>query len=168
LITFLTGGARSGKSSVAVSMASRTGGPVRYIATARAEDEEMERRIEEHRRHRPDGWVVVEVPLEMTEAISSATEEETILIDCITLWISNLMLERTDGEILAEVDRLLDMLTARRAATIVVSNEVGSGLVPMDPIGRRFRDIHGRANQRVASVADEAYLVVAGRLLPLT
>lgn len=168
MITFLTGGARSGKSSLAGSMASQHGEQVRYIATARVDDEEMARRIEEHRLHRPESWVVVEEPIELEAATTAADERETVVIDCVTLWISNLMVERDDAEILERVDDVVDTITRRSASTIVVSNEVGSGLVPMDPVGRRFRDLQGWANQRFAAVADESFLVVAGRLLRLT
>lgn len=149
-------------------MAVQSQNPVRYLATARADDEEMARRIEEHRSNRPEEWVVVEEHIELAEAVTAAHENEAVLIDCVTLWISNLMVERLDAEILAAVDGVIETITARQSPVIVVSNEVGSGLVPMDPVGRRFRDLQGRANQRFAAVADEAFLVVSGRLLRLT
>jgi adenosyl cobinamide kinase/adenosyl cobinamide phosphate guanylyltransferase len=166
-LIFLLGGARSGKSSLAVSMALRHGDRVRFIATARADDEEMARRIESHRRQRPETWAVVEAPIDLEEAISASSETETVLIDCVTLWISNLMVERDDPTILERIEAVADAVGERVAPTIVVSNEVGSGLVPMDPVGRRFRDLQGTANQRFAAAADNAYLVVAGRALRL-
>lgn len=167
MITFLTGGARSGKSTLAVELAGRSSGPVRLIVTLRAEDEEMRRRVAAHRRMRPGHWDVVEEPIDLTGAIGASGREETLIVDCLTLWISNLMVDLDDDSILAHVDEAAAATVARDGDTIVVSNEVGSGLVPMDPIGRRFRDLQGWANQRFAVVATEAFLVVAGRALRL-
>jgi len=166
LITFVTGGARSGKSTVAARLAGRDAGPVRFIATARAEDEEMAQRILEHRRDRPADWTVVEEPIDLVVAVETAGVG-SLVIDCVTLWISNLMVEHDDQTILGMVDIAVAAIVERAGNTIVVSNELGSGLVPMDPVGRRFRDLQGRANQRFAAAADEAYMVVSGRLLPL-
>lgn len=166
-MTFLTGGARSGKSTLAVDLARRHSGPVRLIATARADDEEMRARVAAHEKMRPADWTVVEEPIDLTGAISSCAPGETMLVDCVTLWISNLMIERDDAEIFELVEEASAAVAHREGHTIVVSNEVGSGLVPMDPIGRRFRDLQGRANQRFAAVADRAFLVVAGRALRL-
>lgn len=165
---FLLGGARSGKSSLATSLATGTGAPVRFIATARADDDEMAGRIEEHRRHRPDGWTVVEAPIDLATELRAASEADTVVVDCVTLWISNLMVERDDGAIHRLIEEAIATITNRGGQTIVVSNEVGSGLVPMDPVGRRFRDIQGRANQSFAKAADAAYLVVAGKALRLS
>lgn len=164
---FLTGGARSGKSSLAVALARRHDGPVRYIATASPEDEEMESRIASHRRSRPESWTVVEAPLELGKAVGESARHEMIVIDCVTLWISNLMVDTDDEDILRRVDEVVETLTARTDPSIVVSNEVGSGLVPMNLVGRRFRDLHGTANQAFAAASDQAYLVVAGRPLTL-
>lgn len=163
---FLTGGARSGKSRLAAEMARNQGSPVRYVATAVATDEEMERRIEAHRRHRPDAWTVVEAPIELLEAVTGSGDGEFLVVDCMTLWISNLMVDHDDSAILTRVDQVVEAFADREQA-LVVSNEVGSGLVPMDPIGRRFRDLQGTANQRLATVAARAYLVVAGKTLEL-
>jgi adenosylcobinamide kinase / adenosylcobinamide-phosphate guanylyltransferase len=167
LITFLTGGARSGKSALATRMAMESGSPVRMIATARADDDEMSARIERHRVHRPETWVVVEAPVELVAAIETADESELLLIDCVTLWISNLMVEREDTTIEGMIEEAVAAVSKRAGKTIVVSNEVGSGIVPMSPLGRRFRDLQGRANQRFAATANTAFLVVAGRLLRL-
>lgn len=164
---FLTGGARSGKSSVATSLAEQAGVPVSFVATARADDEEMERRIEEHRLRRPPEWTLVEAPIEVNGALRSAPDGHTVVIDCVTLWISNLMVELDDASISAKVGGALELIEGRAGESIVVSNEVGSGLVPMSPVGRRFRDLQGRANQSFAAAADRAYLVVAGRALRL-
>lgn len=164
---FLTGGARSGKSSLATSLATRIGAPVSLIATARADDEEMARRIEEHRLRRPQDWTVFEEAIDLVAAVRSAPDRDTVVIDCVTLWISNLMVERNDAEISSTVDSAVDAIEGRSGETIVVSNEVGAGVVPMHALGRRFRDLQGRANQSFASVAERAYLVVAGKTLRL-
>lgn len=163
---FLTGGARSGKSKLAVEMAGQSGTPVRYVATAMRSDEEMEQRIAAHRDSRPDAWTVVEAPIELGAAVSTATPDEFLVVDCVTLWISNLMIGYDDEDIAQIVGDVLEIL-AERDDTVVVSNEVGSGLVPMDPIGRRFRDLQGFANQRFAAAAERSYLVIAGRTLEL-
>lgn len=167
MITFLTGGARSGKSTLAVELATRHAGPVRLIATARGDDDEMRQRIEAHRRMRPADWTVVEEPIELGGALSVSDPGETVLVDCLTLWISNLMVEREDRDIFELVEQVTAVTADREGHTIVVSNEVGSGLVPMDPVGRRFRDLQGRVNQRFAAIASAAYLVVAGHVVPL-
>lgn len=163
---FLTGGARSGKSRLAIEMAKASQKPVRYLATARASDEEMERRIAAHQENRPGEWTVIEAPIELGEAVSDAKPGEYLIIDCLTLWISNLMVDLDDEEIARRVEGVVEALVGRED-TVVVSNEVGSGLVPMDPIGRKFRDLQGSANQRFAAVADRSYLVVAGKTLEL-
>lgn len=164
---FLLGGARSGKSTIAGAIAVKIGAPIWFLATARADDEEMERRIAAHRQDRPDGWTVLEAPVDVAQALGSAPEDVTVIIDCVTLWISNLMVEHTDPTILEMVEDVIALTVKRSAQTIVVSNEVGSGLVPMNPIGRRFRDLQGRANQKFADAADAAYMVIAGKALRL-
>jgi adenosylcobinamide kinase / adenosylcobinamide-phosphate guanylyltransferase len=166
-LIFLVGGARSGKSSLATSLAKRLAAPVRFIATSRADDEEMASRVEEHRRHRPGDWKVVEAPIDLETALRSASEAETVVVDCVTLWISNLMVERDDATISQMVDEVIVAIGDRGGETIVVSNEVGSGIVPMHPVGRRFRDVQGRANQSFARAADAAYYIVAGKALRL-
>lgn len=163
---FLTGGARSGKSRLAMTMARASQKPVRYIATATASDEEMEQRIAGHRKNRPGGWTVIEAPIELGEAVSGAQPDEYLILDCVTLWVSNLMPDHDDEHIASRVDDVVEALTGRHC-TVVVSNEVGSGLVPMDPIGRRFRDLQGSANQRFAAAANRSYLVIAGKTLEL-
>lgn len=148
-------------------MARRHDGPVRYIATAEPDDAEMELRIEQHRRSRPDDWTVVEAPIALGEAVAAAGDAELVIIDCVTLWVANLMADHDDETILGMIDEVVAAVVDRRRADLVVSNEVGSGLVPMDPVGRRFRDIQGLANQRFADVATQALLVVAGKTLEL-
>ncbi len=162
---FLVGGARSGKSKLAIALATKRDGPVRFVATARVDDDEMAQRIAIHRNQRPERWALVEEPIELATAIAEASEDESVVVDCLTLWISNLMLDHDDPVILEMIDAAVSAATRRQ--TIVISNEVGSGVVPMDPIARRFRDLHGWANQRFSSAADGAYLVVAGRAIRL-
>jgi len=165
-LIFLTGGARSGKSLLAMTLAKASQKPVRYIATATASDEEMEQRIAVHRKNRPGDWTVIEAPIELGEAVSGAQRDECLILDCVTLWISNLMPDHDDDHIALRVDDVVEALTGRHA-TVVVSNEVGSGLVPMDPVGRRFRDLQGSANEKVATAANSSYLVIACKTLEL-
>lgn len=167
-VRFLLGGARSGKSRLAVRLA-RGDGDVLFLATARPEDDEMAARVERHRQERPDDWRTVEAPLRLPETIREAVEpRDTVVLDCLTLWVSNLMAEGEPEErVLARSDDLVAAIAARGRRWIVVSNEVGSGLHPDTRLGRRYRDLLGLVNQRVAAAADRAHLVVAGRLLDL-
>ncbi|MCI0544464.1 MAG: bifunctional adenosylcobinamide kinase/adenosylcobinamide-phosphate guanylyltransferase [Actinobacteria bacterium] len=164
---FVTGGARSGKSKLAVALAADAGGPVTMVVTAVAGDAEMAARIAEHRRHRPLSWGVVEEPLDVAGAVAGVTDGGVIILDCLTLWVANLMADHSDAEIGDIVKKTVHVVGSREGVTIVVSNEVGSGLVPMHPVGRRFRDLQGRVNQTFSAAAETAYLVVAGRALPL-
>lgn len=161
-VTLVLGGARSGKSrfaeGLAASCASRT-----YIATAEAFDDEMRDRIARHRAQRGEGWETVEAPLDLTAALA-ACRSGVVLIDCLTIWIGNLMFK--DRDVLAEADRLCEALKAAGRDVILVSNEVGLSIVPENALARRFRDLQGIANQRLAAVADEVYFIAAG--LPLT
>jgi adenosylcobinamide kinase / adenosylcobinamide-phosphate guanylyltransferase len=167
-LTLLIGGARAGKSHLSVRLAERAGLPVTFIATAEAGDDEMEARIARHRADRPDQWTTVEEPLHLARALELAGADVTVIVDCLTLWVSNLLLAGQDDE---EVqDRAVD--AARRAAnrdgpTMVVTNEVGSGVHPSSALGRQFRDLLGRVNTIWADQADTAFLVVAGRAIPL-
>ncbi len=163
-LIFVTGGARSGKSRFAEDMAlALSPGERTYLATAQPLDDEMRERVERHRRGRDEGWLTIEEPLDAALAVRKA-KAPLILLDCLSLLVSNLLLAgREEAETLAAVDDLLD--AGRGKILIVVSNEVGSGVVPAYPLGRVYRDLLGRANQRVAARADEAYLLVAG--LPL-
>ncbi len=164
---FLLGGARSGKSRLAVDLAHRSGAPVTFLATGQASDDEMETRIRRHRAGRPDDWALVEEPVNLVEAIAGCDPAGTLILDCVTLWISNLLADHTDEEIMSVVGSAAGSAAERLGTTIVVSNEVGTGLVPMDPLGRRFRDLQGFANQVFARASTQAYLVVAGRALEL-
>lgn len=181
MLTLILGGARSGKSRYAQSRCNSSA-PVVYVATARADetssDHEMRERIARHRADRPAEWETVEEPLDLPRVVSEAPVEAVLLIDCVTLWISNLMWEYREHPVITQQQLILaqvdDLATAarRRAETsraagemILVSNEVGSGLVPEYPAGRVFRDLQGFANQRLAHAADKVILIIAG--LPL-
>jgi adenosyl cobinamide kinase/adenosyl cobinamide phosphate guanylyltransferase len=162
----LLGGARSGKSVTAVRLAAASGLPVTLIATAEPKDDEMAARIARHRAQRPAGWVTVEAPLDLHAAVSAADRGHFLIIDCLTLWVSNLLSTgRTDGEIDAEGARIARCLRGRRA--VVVSNEVGLGLVPTNELGRRYRDVLGSVNAAFADWASKSLLMVAGRAVDL-
>ena len=171
-LVLVLGGARSGKSTVAERMA-RDGGRVLFIATAEALDEAMQRRIAAHRRHRPEHWDTLEEPIHLTRAVRPLADRyDTFVLDCLTLWVSNLLLEdeeASDAEhtVLETVRRLLGLIEAAGGRWILVSNEVGQGIVPASPLGREYRDVLGRVNQLVASRSDRAYLMVAGMALDL-
>lgn len=169
----ILGGARSGKSSFAERLASKHGGSVLYVATAEAGDEEMRRRIEEHRRARPVSWRSLEAPRALGATIQKeAKDARVIIVDCLTLLVSNLMagmeepspeeLTQVEKDLEAEVEELLMTMDSSDAKFVIVSNEVGMGLVPPYAMGRVYRDLLGRANQRLARRADEVYLMVAG------
>lgn len=163
----LIGGARSGKSALAVQLASEQDSPVVVLATAQAGDEEMAARIAQHRRDRPTSWRTVEEPLRLREEIEAVDEEDCLVIDCLTLWVAN-ALERLDGaETEAEATAAAGAAAARPGLTIAVTNEVGLGLVPDNPLGRSYRDLLGRVNAIWAAAADHAVLLVAGRMLRL-
>jgi adenosylcobinamide kinase / adenosylcobinamide-phosphate guanylyltransferase len=166
-LVVLTGGARAGKSALALRYASRWDGPIAYVATAEGRDEEMARRIERHRAERPGDWLTVEEPHALREALEGLGERLAI-VDCLTLWVANL-LERGDGEqaILEEAREAAAVAAARPAPTIVVTNEVGLGVVPATPLGRAYRDLLGSVNRVFVDRAEDARLVVAGRALRL-
>jgi adenosylcobinamide kinase/adenosylcobinamide-phosphate guanylyltransferase len=157
------GGARSGKSRFAEGLAAGCQGERTYIATAEPGDAEMAARIADHRARRGPEWTTTEAPLALVEALETAPED-FVLIDCLTLWISNLLLG--DFDIAPRVERLAEALRARRGTVVVVSNEVGLGIVPDNALSRRFRDEAGSANQRLAQACDEVVFVAAG--LPIT
>jgi adenosylcobinamide kinase/adenosylcobinamide-phosphate guanylyltransferase len=162
-LTFLIGGARSGKSAHAERLVTRLSSPWTYVATAQAFDAEMEERIAHHRARRAAGWETVDAPHDLAAAVAAVPDGRPLLIDCLTLWLSNRMLADADFEV--EGAALAEALSRPRGPWFVVSNEVGLGIVPDTPLGRRFRDAQGRLNQRVAAAADEMLLMVAG--LPL-
>jgi len=169
-LTVLTGGARSGKSAAAVAAATATGAPVTFIATAEPGDDEMAERIERHRSRRPAHWMTLEATQDLIGAVETVDPADTIIVDCLAIWATNRMLSdpQVDGaELVAEAAGLAGELAARPGLALVVTNEVGSGVVPATPLGREFRDLLGTVNQTVVRASDAAYLVVAGRLLPL-
>lgn len=162
-LTFIIGGARSGKSAHAEALMTASPSPWAYIATAEAYDDEMRERIALHRARRGEGWATVDAPLDLAAAIEALSDHQPVLIDCLTLWLTNHMLAERDLD--AECRRLVDVLSRPRGPWFVVSNEVGLGIVPDNALARRFRDAAGRLNQQVAAVADTVLLMVAG--LPL-
>lgn len=167
-LVVLLGGARSGKSSRAVALAARHGGPVTFVATAEPGDAEMAARIAEHAASRPADWSTVEEPLELERALSGADPAATVVVDCLSLWTANAIGRGdTDAEIEAHAERAAATAARRGGLTVAVSNEVGLGIVPETPLGRRYRDVLGRVNATWVAAADQAAFVVAGRSLAL-
>ena len=159
-LTLVLGGARSGKSAHAEALVAAGAPPWHYLATAEAGDAEMAARIARHRARRGDGWITREVPRDLAGALDTTPAGQPLLVDCLTLWLSNLML--AEGDVAAESARLAAALAAPRGRWVAVANEVGLGIVPDTPLGRRFRDAAGLLNQRVAAAADHVVLMVAG------
>lgn len=162
-LTFLLGGARSGKSAHAEKLVTASPAPWTYIATAQAFDDEMVERIALHRTRRDEGWRTIDAPLDLVDAIARVPDGRPLLIDCLTLWLSNHLL--ADHDVEAESERLAQILARPRGQWFVVANEVGLGIVPDNALARKFRDAAGRLNQRVAAGADRVLFMVAG--LPL-
>lgn len=162
-VTFVLGGARSGKSRYAESLVTALPQPWVYIATAEARDDEMAARIAAHKAHREAGWQTIEAPHELPEALNAAPQGAAVLVDCLTLWLSNLMHGKFKIDTMTV--RLEEALAARVGTTVVVSNEVGLGIVPDNALARDFRDAQGVLNQRLAAHAGRVILMVAG--LPL-
>jgi adenosylcobinamide kinase/adenosylcobinamide-phosphate guanylyltransferase len=162
--TLVLGGARSGKSAFAEKMIGDSGLTRIYLATAAADDDEMRNRIVHHRTQRGDGWITVEEPLALVDALTrEATHGRAVLVDCLTLWLSNLMFAERDPDV--EARRLTRFLGVVKYPVVLVSNEVGLGLVPETPLGRNFRDAQGRLNQIVAANVPNVVFIAAG--LPL-
>ena len=162
--TLVLGGARSGKSAFAEKMIGDSGLTRVYLATATADDDEMRNRIVHHRTQRGDGWITVEEPLALVDALTrEATHGRAVLVDCLTLWLSNLMFAERDPDV--EARRLTRFLGVAKYPVVLVSNEVGLGLVPETPLGRNFRDAQGRLNQIVAANVPNVVFIAAG--LPL-
>lgn len=167
MITFLLGGARSGKSTLAVELASRHHGDVCFVATAEPFDDDLRARIAAHRRERPE-WPTVEAPVDLAAAITAAPTEALVVVDCLTVWVGNLFHHLPDSTTRAAAyESLVAALAGRSAPTVVVSNEVGAGLHPDTALGRQYRDELGRLNQRVAAIAHRSLLLVAGRAVRL-
>lgn len=159
-LTMVTGGARSGKSRFAEDLIVATGRPRRYIATAQAWDEEMRARIAQHQIDRGEDWTTTESPLLLDEALAEVQPQEAVLVDCATLWLTNHLL--ADHDLAAHAKALLTALAACPAPVVMVTNEVGFGIVPDNALARRFRDAQGRLNQHMAAQAGLVVLVVAG------
>lgn len=168
-LTVLIGGARSGKSALAIEMAKRIEMPTVVVVTGSATDDEMAERIRRHRADRPRDWETIEEPLHLSDAIQAADGDAPMIVDCLTLWVANAMEGgRTEEEIDQESRRASRFAADRPGTTIAVTNEVGSGIVPMDALARRFRDVLGRTNQVWAEAAERTLLMVAGRVTPLS
>jgi adenosylcobinamide kinase/adenosylcobinamide-phosphate guanylyltransferase len=170
-LIFVLGGARGGKSAHAEKLAADLSGDVLFVATSQPGDEEMRERIARHRARRPKAWRTLEAPLGVGAAIRGAGPSDVVLLDCLTVLVANVLMEHQVDDIptgeakaaaTAEVEALLEAYRAGCTTWIVVSNEVGMGLVPDYPLGRAYRDLLGRANQRLAEAADEVILMVAG------
>lgn len=165
----ITGGVRSGKSKFAEELAGKLGGEIIYLATAQALDREMEERIKEHQQHRPQNWTTVEEPLEAARIIAGCQRGTTVLLDCLTLYLSNwffkdedLSLECREETVSRAVTGLAEAVKGSGANIIIVTNELGWGVVPDNTLARRFRDLGGRANQKIAEYCDQVYLMVSG------
>jgi adenosylcobinamide kinase / adenosylcobinamide-phosphate guanylyltransferase len=169
-ITLITGGARSGKSAHALKLAAQNHGARRFfVATAQALDAEMAARIEHHKTHRPPDFTTVEEPVNLTAALAALEPRaDVVVIDCLTLWVSNLMavyVQRSIDGFKLEAANLATALEKATFTSIVVTDEVGSGIVPDNPTARRFRDLLGWTNQQIAAAAAEVILMVAGQAL---
>jgi len=163
-IILITGGCRSGKSRFALDYANQHFSKKLFLATCEALDEEMAQRIAHHKKMRSPEWETIEEPVEIVDKIRRYGDEvEVILLDCITLWLSNLLMRKKgDSEIMKEISALIDTLQEKQTSLIFVSNEVGMGIVPADPLSRRFRDLSGTTNQKIAEAADTAIFMVSG------
>lgn len=161
---FITGGCRSGKSRYALDYANQHFSRKLYLATSEILDEEMARRVENHKRMRGPEWQTVEEPLQIADKIRQYGDQtEIILLDCLTLWMSNLLMKSDDDEtIIAEVDRLIEAIRECQCTLLIVSNEVGMGIVPAESLSRRFRDLSGMTNQRIAEAAGTVIFMVSG------
>jgi len=172
LFTLVTGGARSGKSRFAELLAAQSKRPVIYIATAQIWDEEMALRVKKHQQQRPSTWRLIEEPRNIREIFNELKDEDAvILLDCVTLWLTNLLLaglaehsqsDLVESQILSTVQEVAQLTHEIKPQVILVSNEVGQGIVPENPLSRAYRDLAGRSNQILAHSADQVYLVVAG------
>lgn len=168
MLILIGGGVRCGKSTFALALARRLGKRRGYIATAQARDDEMALRIERHIQERGADFRTIEAPINVVEALAAAGNVDVVVLDCLTLWLANLLL-RSDAlsEILRQVDRFIETARSKNFHTIVVTNEVGMGIVPETPLGRDFRDLCGRAHQALSARSDEVYFGALGTLIRL-
>lgn len=177
--TLITGGARSGKSTFAEQLAAHPGRPVIYIATAQVLDNEMAWRVKKHQEQRPNNWQLIEEPFDIPSALEGIRNEDAVvLLDCVTIWLSNLMLKslgstseslfpdtltpEAEQDILVQVQKTATLAQEIAPQVIMVTNEVGQGIVPDNPMARSYRDLAGRSNQILAHQADKVFWVVAG------
>ena len=169
-IVLVGGGARSGKSRFALAYAQKLGATRIFVATAQAFDEEMKDRVRRHQDERGSTFLTIEEPVHLAQTLKKVATADVVLVDCLTLWLSNLLLQGLARDAIAhEIEQLVAVLRLRRHQTVLVSNEVGMGIVPESHLGREFRDIAGTAHQRLVAEADEVYLAAMGlvvRLLP--
>jgi adenosylcobinamide kinase / adenosylcobinamide-phosphate guanylyltransferase len=167
-LTVLLGGARSGKSGLAVELAVASGARVTFIATGEARDEEMVAKIASHRAERPSDWLTVEEPYALETALAEVDPSHTVVLDCLTLWTANALARDGDlDRVLAAASRAAGVASAREALTVAVSNEVGLGIVPLEPLGRTYRDLLGEVNHLWVEASADAFFVVAGQGLRL-
>lgn len=158
--SFILGGAASGKSAFAEALVVQTGAPKVYLATSEVYDDEMRMKVDAHLKMRGDTWRTIEAPRDLRPALESVGNDEVVLLDCATMWLSNHVM--AEGNIEVETDRLIAAIHACAGRVVVVSNEVGMGIVPDNALARRFRNLQGKLNQRLAAEADLAIFVVAG------
>lgn len=163
--TLVLGGARSGKSVYAEKLLKNSGKQMVYIATGEARDDEMSERIASHQDRRGVDWQTIEAPLEVCQALEQVADGNIVLLDCVTLWVSNLM--ATERDVVAEVQKFCDLLEGLSCDIVIVSNEVGLGIVPDNALARRFRDEAGRANQMIADACDAVVFIAAGQALKM-
>jgi adenosylcobinamide kinase/adenosylcobinamide-phosphate guanylyltransferase len=163
MLAFVIGGIKSGKTKFALKKAEElNNGKLYYIATARAVDEEMKDRIERHKRERGEKWITIEEPIEVDKVLKAIPKGSVIIIDCLTTWLTNLLMENYDVE--EKTNKLLDILlkTKTDLDLFLISNEVGLGIIPDNPLGRKFIDLSGNFHQKVAQIADEVYFILCG------
>jgi adenosyl cobinamide kinase/adenosyl cobinamide phosphate guanylyltransferase len=164
-LTVLLGGARAGKSALALELARDQGGLVVYVATAEPGDDEMAARIAQHRAERPDGWQTVEEPVALRSILASIEPEVCVVVDCLTLWVANLLARGDD--VFQEAETVAELVAGRSGPTIVVSNEVGLGIVPAAAVAREYRDLLGAVNAAFVRRAADSAFVVSGCAIPL-
>ena len=162
-LLLVLGGARSGKSSWALRYTEEHYHSYLYLATALIFDKEMAERVKQHQESRGPEWSLIEEPVEIAETLrTKCSNFDAVLADCMTIWLSNVLLQKGEKNIEPYQDSLLETLSARKQAIIIVSNEVGAGIVPENPLGRKFRDIAGQLNQKIAQLADKVVFMIAG------
>jgi adenosyl cobinamide kinase/adenosyl cobinamide phosphate guanylyltransferase len=166
-LVFLIGGARSGKSRLALQLAREQEAAVVFVVTGEPGDSEMTTRIEQHQRERPSSWQTIEEPLHLHDTLATLDERSCVVIDCLTLWTANALEQLGAAATARQAAAAAACAGARTGLTVAVSNEVGLGLVPDNPLGRTYRDLLGRVNTHWTEAAERAYLLVAGRALPL-